>query len=314
MLALAPAAHAQQRQKVYRVGFLEAGAAAANQRFLDSFRNGLREFGYVTGKNLIIDVRWADGRTERFAPLLAELMALKPDVLVVASHVGALSAKGATKSIPIVFVGASDPVRHGLVASLARPGGNMTGLSRAVEDGTLGKAVQLLQEIVPAARRVAILWNPAARIDARRREVEAAARSLRIEPVSFEVRDRNEFGKVFSEMRRQHMEMLVVIGDPLTLVNRATVVKLAAENRIPAIYEFGEFARDGGLVAYAPNVVVMFHRAAGYVDKILMGANPGDLPIEQPTKFELVINQKAAKSLGLDIPQSLLLRADEVIH
>jgi putative ABC transport system substrate-binding protein len=214
----------------------------------------------------------------------------------------------------VVFVGASDPVGNGLAASLGRPGGNMTGLSRAVEDGTLGKAMQVLKEIVTGAERVAILWNPDARVNARHREAEAAARSLGMEPVSFGVRDRSGFGTAFFEMRRRHMDAMVVVGDPLTLVNRATIVKLAAESRIPAVYEFAEFARDGGLVAYAPSVVALFHRAAAYVDKIFNGASPGDLPIEQPTKFELVVNLKTAKALGLTIPQSLRLRADEVIQ
>lgn len=314
LLATVLLAHAQTDSRIRRIGFLEAGAASANQHFLDAFESGLRDLGYVRGRNIVIDVRWAEGRAERFPRLLAELIGLQPDVLVVASHVGALAAKSATNSIPVVFVGASDPVGTGLVASLARPGGNMTGLSRAVEDGTLGKAVQLLKDVVPAANRVAILWNPVARIEPRRREVDAAMRSLDMNPIYFEVYDRGGFDAAFADMRRQRVDALVVLGDPLTLVNRTTIVKLANESRIPAVYEFAEFARAGGLMAYAPSVIVLFRRAALHVDKILKVGKPGDLPVEQPTVYELVINLQAAKALGLAIPQALLRRADEVIQ
>ncbi len=304
----------QKGAAVPRVGFLEAGSASANQHFLDAFKAGLRELGYVPPRNIVIDVRWAAGQPDRFAPLLAELIGLRPDVLVVASHVGAIAAKAATTSIPVVFVGASDPVGSGLVESLARPGGNVTGFSRAVEDGTIGKAVQLLADVAPSAARVALLWNPSAAIERRRQEAIAAVRALGMTPVSFEIRDAKGLDRVFAEMSRQRVGALFTLVDPLTLVNRMTIVRLAATHRIPAVYEFGEFVRSGGLIAYAPSTVILFRLAASYVDKILGGASPAELPIQQPTVFELVVNLKAAKALGITIPQSLLVRADEVIE
>jgi putative ABC transport system substrate-binding protein len=309
-----PVLRAQQAAGIRRIAFLEAGSARANQPFLDAFEAGLRDFGYVPGRNVTIDARWADGRAERFPALLAELLARRPEVVVVASHAGALAARVATQTIPIVFVGASDPVGQGLVATLARPGGNITGLSRAVEDGTLGKAVQILMDFVPAATRIGLLWNPAAHVEARVREVDSAVRALGATPLPFEVAARDGFAEAFGQMRSRHVDALVVIGDPLTLSNRATIVRLAAASRVPAVYEFAEFARDGGLVAYAPSVVVMFRRAGTYVDRILRGAPASELPVEQPTVFELVINAKAANALGLRVPTALLLRADQVIR
>ena len=314
LLNATPAVRAQHAQPPYRIAFVEAGANSANRHFLDAFMLGLRELGYNSGKNVVVDVRWAQGQVEGFRSAFAELIPLRPEVIVVSSTLGAVEAKRATSSIPVVFVGVPDPIGSGLASSLARPGANLTGLARAAGDGLVGKTVQELTEIAPGVTRMAILWNPGAAIEERRAQVLAAARVFGITPLVVEVRDRDGIEAAFVEMRRQRADALFVITDPLTLQNRNEIVQLAGSNRIPAVYEFVEFVRAGGLVAYAPSVTEQFRRAAIYVDKILRGARPGELPIEQPTKFELVINQKAAKALGITIPQSMLMRADELIQ
>jgi putative ABC transport system substrate-binding protein len=314
LLIAARAGRTQQPQTIYRVGFVEAGAASANQHFMDAFMDGLRELGYVPGKNIVVDARWAEGQVEGFRRALAELIKTRPDVIVVSSTLGAVEAKRATTSIPVVFVGVPDPVGSGLANSLARPGGNLTGLARAAGDGLVGKTVQALTELDPAAKRMAILWNPDAAIEERRTQAIAAAGAFGITPVVIEVRDRNGIEAAFAAIRRERANALFVVTDPLTLQNRSEIVKLAAVNRIPAVYEFGEFVRAGGLVAYAPSITEQFRRSAIYVDKILHGVKPGELPIEQPTKFELVINLKTAKALGITVPKGMLLRADEVIQ
>jgi|KBSSwiStaDraftv2_1062776.scaffolds.fasta_scaffold95957_3 putative ABC transport system substrate-binding protein len=314
LLAASLAAGAQSAKKIYRIGFLEAGAAAVNLHFLQAFESGLREFGYVDGNNVVIDARWAEGQADRFPKLLAELVALKPEVIVVASTLGAVAAKKVVTSIPIVFVGVSDPLDMGLVASLARPGGNMTGISRVFGEGLIGKALQVLKDIVPDASRIAILWNASGEVEPRLKEAQAAVRMLGMTPLPIDVRGPSDFDAAFARMRKQRADAVMVVTDPLTLRHRETIVNLAAANRIPAVYEFAEFARAGGLVAYSASVPALFARAAMYVDKILKGTKPADLPVEQPTKFELVINLKTAKALNLAIPQPLLLRADEVIQ
>jgi putative ABC transport system substrate-binding protein len=314
LLAQPVVSRAQPATKVYRIGFLEAGAESVNRHFLEAFRSGLRELGYSEGGNVVIDARWAEGRAERFPELLGELLTLQPDVFVIASTLGAVAAKSAVASIPVVFVGVSDPLDMGLVKSLARPGGNMTGISRGFGEGLIGKALQLLKSIVPGASRIAILWNSAGEVAPRLKEAEAAVRTLHMTPLPIDLRAPFDFDEAFARIRRQRANAMMVVTDPLTLRHRETIVRLAAANRIPAVYEFAEFARAGGLISYAASVPPLFHRAATYVDKILKGAKPGDLAVEQPTKFELVINLKTAKALGITIPQSLLLRADEVIQ
>ena len=314
LLAAAIAVRAQAATRVYRIGFLEAGAASVNRHFLEAFQSGLREFGYVQGNNVVIDDRWAEGRAERFPELLGELVQLKPDMIVVASTLGAVAAKKVVTSIPVVFVGVADPLDMGLVVSLARPGGNMTGISRGFGEGLVGKGLQLLKNIVPEASRIAILWNAAGEIAPRLKEAQAAVRTLGMMPLPIDVRESSDFDGAFARMRKQNANAMMVLADPLTLRHRETIVNLAAANRIPAVYEFAEFARAGGLISYAASVPALFHRAASYVDKILKGAKPGDLSIEQPTKFELVINLKTARALGIAVPQSVLLRADEVIR
>jgi putative ABC transport system substrate-binding protein len=314
LLATSLGAEAQSTSKVYRIGFLEAGAASVNRHFLEAFEKGLREYGYVDGENVVIDARWAEGKAERFPELLAELVRLKPDVIVVASTLGAVAAKKSIASIPVVFVGVSGPLDKGLVASLARPGGNMTGISRVFGEGLLGKGLQLLKEMVPGASRIAILWNAAGEVEPRLVEAQAAVRTLGMTPLPIDVREPSGLADAFARMRQQKADAMMVVADPMTLRNRETIVKLAAANRMPAVYEFAEFARAGGLIAYSASAPANFQRAALYVDKILKGAKPADLSVEQPTKFDLVINLKTAKALGLTIPQSLLLRADEVIQ
>jgi putative tryptophan/tyrosine transport system substrate-binding protein len=304
----------QQTQPEYRIVVVEAGAASSNQHFIDAFMAGMRQEGYIPAKNIVVDVRWAEGQAEGFRRAFAEAIQLKPDVIVVASKLGAMEAKKAIASIPVVFIGVPDPVENGLVSSLARPGGNLTGLARIAGEGLFAKAIQQLLLIAHGITRIAILWNPGAANEGPRVQAVAAARANGLTPVVIELRDRDGIESAFTAMRNQHANALFVITDPLTLANRNEIVKLAASHRIPAVYEFGEFARAGGLVAYSSSVTEQFRRSAVYVDKILHGAKPGDLPIEQPTKFELVINVKAAKALGLIIPKDVLLRADEVIQ
>ena len=315
LLAAPLAAETQHAGTMPRLGFLEAGSRSVNQHFADAFRQGLRELGYTEGQNIRIEERWADGRPERFPGLVTDLLALKMDVIVAASNLAAMAAKKATTIVPIVFVGVTDPVGAGLVESLARPGGNLTGLSVAFEEGFAGKWVELLKDAVPRASRVAVLFDQASETRERSlRDMETAATALRVRLYEIGVREASEFDAAFATMARDGAGGLVVWTSPLTLRYRARIVQLAATRHLPAMYGFGEFARVGGLMAYGPSVREMFRRAAGYVEKILKGAKPGDLPVEQPTKFELVINLKTAKALGLTIPPSLLARADQVIE
>jgi len=310
----AGAGFAQAPRPPFRVGFLEAGASSTNRHFLDAFLKGMRELGYQPGKDLLVDEGWAEGQAERFPALLAELAQRRPDVIVVASTLGAMAAKANVKTIPVVFVGAADPLDAGLVASYAHPGGNFTGLSRVFGEGLLGKAVQILKGIVPRASRCAVLWNVVGAVEVRVREAQVALQALGMTALPVEVRDAAGFEAAFARLRAERADSLVVIADPLTLRHRQQVVDLAARERVPAVYEFAEFARAGGLVAYSASVPALFQRSAVYVDKILRGARPGDLPVEQPTQFELVINLKTARALGLTVPQSMLARADEVIE
>jgi len=314
-LVAAPlAAEAQPAGATSRIGFLEAGSRSVNQHFADAFREGLRELGYTEGQNVRIEERWADGRPERFPDLVTDLLKLRVDVIVAASNLGAMAAKKATTSVPIVFVGASDPVGAGLVESLARPGGNVTGLSLAFEEGFAGKWVELLKEAVPRASRVAVLSDQASLVRGSLRDMETAATALGVKLYEIGVQEASEFEGAFATMARDGAGGLIVWTSPLTLRYRAPIVQLAATRHLPAMYGFGEFARVGGLMAYGPSVREMFRRAAAYVGRILKGAKPADLPVEQPTTFELVINLKTAKALGLTIPPSLRARADQVIQ
>lgn len=309
------AAEAQQAGKVYRIGYLSAPTRASVEQGLQAFLRTLRELGWVEGQNLVIEYRWAEGKVERLPDLAAELVRLKVDVIVAPAGSAALAAKNATSSIPIVMIFPSDPVEMGLVASLRRPGGNITGTTFTQGPEIFGKQLQVLKETIPSASRVAILSNPAdSSFALQMREVEAAARALRIRVQHVEARGPEEFDSAFAAMARERADALLVNGTSTFLAHRATLAQLAVKARLPTMYSFRENVEAGGLMAYAVNMRDFVERAASYVDKILRGAKPADLPVEQPTRFALVINLKTAKALGLTIPQSVLARADEVIQ
>jgi putative ABC transport system substrate-binding protein len=275
----------------------------------------LRDLGWVEGQNLIIEYRWAEGKVERLPDLAADLVRRKVDVIVAPAGSSALAAKNATSSIPIVMIFPSNPVEMGLVASLSRPGGNITGTTFTSGPEIFGKQLQILKETIPRASRVAVLWNPAdPSFATQKSEVEGATRSLGIRLQIAEARGPEEFDSAFAAMARERAHALLVGGTSTFLVHRTRIAELAVKGRLPTMCNFREIVEAGGLMSYAVNMRDFVGRAAGYVDKILKGAKPADLPIEQPTKFELVINLKTAKALGLTIPQSVLGRADEVIQ
>ncbi len=316
LLAGPLAADAQQPAKVPRIGVLLLGTSPATvSPAIEAFRQGLRDLGYVEGQNITLELRWGEGKLERLPDLAAELVRLKMGVIVAASTPAALAAAGATTTIPIVFVLVADPVAAGLVASLARPGGNLTGPSWFGGLATVGKFLQLLTESVPKLSRVAVLSDPAYPLHATYvRGMEVAARALGVKLQILEVREPNELESAFAAMARDRAGGLVVLPTLLIAVHAKRIIDLAAKHRLPAIYPFSSNVEDGGLMSYGTSVLDQYRRAAIYVHKILKGAKPADLPVEQPTKFELVINLKTAKALGLTIPPSLLLQADEVIH
>jgi putative ABC transport system substrate-binding protein len=309
------AAEAQPAGKVPRIGVLMPDfPGPQSSRSIDAFRQGLRDLGYVEGQTITIESRWAEGRTERFSDLAVELVRLKPDVIVTSGAPAVLAAKQATSTIPIVMAQINDPVGLGLVGSLARPAGNITGLAN-VHSELAGKQLELLKEAEPKVSRLAVLWNPAnpgAELFLRHMRHASQAVGVTLQPV--EIRDPSEIETGFAVMIRQRANALLLPPDPLFLPHGKQIVDLAAKNRLAAMYGWSELAESGGLMAYGPSIPDMFRRAATYVEKILKGAKPGDLPIEQPTKFELVINLKTANALGITIPQSLLQRADEVIQ
>ena len=311
-LAAPLAARAQQVGKIYRIGILETIPASRNAANLDALRKGLRDLGYVEGRNLIIEYRSADGHAERFPDLASELVRLKVDLIVTRGTPAARAAKNATGTIPVVMATMGDP--HAIVASFAHPGGNITGVTTFSTELT-AKRIELLKELVPNLSRVALLHNmgnPAAPPEWE--ETKTAARSLGLQAELFDVRSQGDLGRAFELAVRQHVDALVIGADGLTQLHKQTIVDLVARNRLPATYPAREFVEAGGLIAYAVNYPDLYFRFASFVDKIFKGAKPGELPVEQPTKFELVINLKTAKALGLRIPQSLLLRADEVIQ
>ena len=275
----------------------------------------MKDLGWIEGQNIVIEWRFSGGRAELLPDLAAELVRLRVDLIVVPSSPTALAAKNATKTIPLVTVAVGDPVALGLVASLARPGGNITGLTNSVGPEIAGKQLELLKEVVPKVSRMAVLWNPNTRGNALAlRETEIAARALGLELQPLEARSLNDFDRAFAAMTAKRAGALLVLGDVMFSTHRNRLADLAAKNRLPAMSAARESVEAGWLMSYGPNTPELFRRAATYVDKILKGAKPGDLPIEQPTKFELVINPKTAKTLGLTIPPSLLQRADQVIE
>jgi putative ABC transport system substrate-binding protein len=316
VLAAPLAAGAQMgTAKVYRVGYLGSTAASANPRGLEAFRHQLHELGWLEGQNIVIEYRYADGRFERLPALAAELVGHKVDVMVAVPTPAAVAAKKATGTIPIVIVGVGDPVMLGLIASLARPGGNVTGLSLTPDLHTFGKGLELLREAVSQVRRVAVLANPDNQASALSiSNVRGAARSLGLHIQLVEVRVPDRLERAFVAMTKERADALLILADPVFFEHRAQLVDLAARNRLPTAYGLREHVEAGGLMSYGPSLSDLYRRAAIYVDKILRGAQPADLPVEQPTKFELVINLKTAKALGLTIPPSLLARADQVIE
>jgi len=315
LLASPLAAVAQPVGKVYRIAHLSGSGQVGSKPFIDAFRQGMRAAGYVEGKNFVLDERYAEGSVQRLPPLARELIESKPDVLLVSTTPGNLAAKAATSTIPIVMVLVADPVGAGIVTGLAKPGGNITGITNIVAE-LAGKRLEILKEMIPSASRVAVLINPDSQnAPLQMRSAEAAARSLGIElgPV-VAVRNANDLEAAFASAVRERSPAAIRMIDPLVFMLRKETAMLAAKYRLPVIYPSSEDAEAGGLVAYGTNVPEQYRHAATLVDKILRGAKPGDLPVEQPTKFDLVINLKAAKALGITIPQSLLVRADEVIQ
>jgi putative ABC transport system substrate-binding protein len=311
-LGLPLAVPAQQAGKIYRIGILEAIPAARNAANLDALRKGLRALGYVEGRNLVIEYRSADGRAERFPDLAAELVRLKVDLIVTRGTPAARAAKKATETIPTVMATMGDP--HAIVGSFARPGGNITGVTTFSTELT-AKRIELLKELVPNLSRVALLHNmgnPAAPPEWE--EKKTAARSLGLKAELLDVRSEGDLGRAFEWVVRQHVDALVIGADGLTQMYQQTIVDFVARNRLPSACPAREFVEAGGLIAYAVNYSDMYLRLASFIDKIFKGTKPGELPVEQPTKFELVINVKTAKALGLTIPQSLLLRANELIQ
>ena len=305
------AARAQQAGKVYRIGLFSAGGPIQSKKILV---NGLRELGWIEGKNILFEGRFAENRLERLPGLAAELVSLDVDVIVAIGTLAPLAAKRATTTIPIVMANAGDPLGSGLVASLARPGGNVTGMSLMAPD-LGGKRLELLREVLPSLSRVAVIWNAANPYSALVfEETQRAVKTLAIELQSLEVRSPDDFDGAFDSAMRQKVDALVIVEDPLTFDHLKRIAEFCADSRLPAVYGLRAFADVGGLMTYGASNADLFRRAVGYIDKILRGAKPSDLPVEQPTKFELVINLKTAKALGFDIPATVLARANEVIE
>jgi len=314
-LTIAPlVGEAQPATRVAQIGVLSSFSPAETAAWDQAFRQGLRDLGWVEGQNLKIEYRYARGRIDRLPDLAADLVRLKVDVMLTAVTPDALAAKNATRVIPIVMAAAGDVTVTGLVESLARPGGNITGLSQ-MNPELVGKRLELLKEIVPSLSRVAVLWNPEDKISALTwREIQFPARTLGIDLHSLEVRSPGDIGKAFEGALRVRAGALAIMPSPVFVTNLKRLADLAEKHRLPSIFHVPDFVTAGGLVTYGPNRPDLFRRAAAYVDKILKGAKPGDLPIEQPNTFELWLNLKTAKALGLTIPPSVLVRADHVIE
>jgi putative ABC transport system substrate-binding protein len=311
LLLTAPFAQAQQPARIPRIGILNPTSSSFFLPRVEAFRQRLRELGYVEGKNILIEYRYAEGKFERLTDLAAELVQLKVDVIVTAGP-GVLAAKKASTTIPIVFGAASDPVGAGIVSSLARPGGNITGLSNIAQD-LAGKRLELLKEAFPKVARVASLRQSVRGGNPYLTEMEAAAKALGVKLLPLPVRSLDDFEGAFARAKREGAQALITNSGPLINTQQRQVLDFAAKNRLPAMYHSPEFVEAGGLMSYAPNYADLFRRAADFVDKILKGARPADLPVEQPTKFEFLVNLKTAKQIGLTIPQNALARADNVI-
>jgi putative ABC transport system substrate-binding protein len=314
LLAAPLAAGAQQKGEPYRIGFLGNSTAALEANLVGPFREGLRDLGYVEGRNVLIEYRWAEGKYERFPALIGELMALKVDVIVTAGTPATLAVKKATKSVPLVMVAVGDPVGTGILPSLNQPGGNITGLT-SISPELDGKRLELLREVVPNISHIAVLWNAASPLQViAEKQTQAAAQVLRMKVLSLGVRSKEEIEDAFARTVRERPGALLVLADRLFLQHRARIMDFAAQQHLPGVHAYRELVEAGGLMSFGPSYADMHRRAAYFVDRILKGAKPADLPVERPATFELVINLKAAKALGLTIPQSVLLRATEVIR
>jgi ABC-type uncharacterized transport system substrate-binding protein len=310
---VSPAVEAQQDARVYRIGFLSNGSPTSSKPFLDAFREGLRERGWIERQNFSIDYRWADGRLDQLPVLASDLLKAPLDVIVVAGGPGVRAAQQANRSVPIVAAIMGDPVAAGFAASLARPGGSITGT--AVQFGDLAtKQLQILKEVAPKAARVAILTDRATINAVILDALEPAGRTLGLKGRVFEIRDARDIEASFRTAKAEQMEAMYVSPSPTFSRQRVRLAELAIKYRLPAIYEDKQYVEEGGLMSYGPRFTDLHYRAATYVDRILKGARPGDLPIEQPTKFELAINLKSARAIGLAIPPSVLGRADQVIE
>jgi putative ABC transport system substrate-binding protein len=307
-------ARAQQTPRIPRVGYIFSFIQSEGQHLWEACRQGLRELGYVEDRNIVLDPRWADGRHERLPDLAADLVRLKVDVIVAAATPASRAAKAATSTIPIVIVAVGDPVRAGLVASLARPSGNVTGLSLLTPELS-GKRMELLTDILPKVSSVCVMLNPDNPVSAIFwEETQLAARTLRIDLRRLEARRPEDIERVFEAADKDAADAVIVFDDPSLWSYRAGIVAAAAARRIPVMYGYRDFVAEGGLISYGPDRPDQYRRTAAYVDKILKGAKPSELPVEQPTKFELVINLKTAQALGLTVPPTLIARADEVIE
>lgn len=308
------AAQAQQTGTVYRIGFLGNSTAALEANLVAPFREGLRDLGYVEGRNVLIEYRWAEGKYDRFPALIGELLALKVTVIVTAGTPATLAVKKATTSVPLVMTAVGDPVGTGIVPSLSHPGGNITGLT-AISTEVDAKRLELLREVVPGASYIALLWNAASPLQVlAEKQVQAAAQVLRMRVLSLGVKTEEEIKSALAVMARERPDALLVLADRLLLHHRALIMDFATRHRLPGVHAYRELVEAGGLMSYGPSYADMHRRAAYFVDRILKGAKAGDLPVERPAKFDLVINMKAAKALGLTIPQSVLLRATDVIQ
>jgi putative ABC transport system substrate-binding protein len=312
-LAVAVVAEAQQPKKVPRIGILHGASASSVAARTEVFREGLRELGYVEGKNIVIEWRYAEGKADRLPGLAAELVGLKVDIIVTTGPIVTRAAKEATSTIPIVMALDNDPVGNGFVASLARPGGNITGLSSISVD-TSGKQLELLKETVPKLSRVAVFGTSTNPGNAQAlKEIELAAGGFKLRLQYLDVLDPKDIETAFQTAAKERANVVLVLGSPVNFNNRTQIAELAVKSRLPVIHSNTEYVDAGGLMTYGPNYPDLYRRAATYVDKILKGAKPGDIPVEQPTKFEFVINLKAAKLIGLTIPPNVLARADRVI-
>ena len=301
----------EQTTQVFHIGFLRPDAP---DFLLDAFREGLRDLGYIEGKSMVIVQRWASGHYDELPALADELVRMNVDIIVTSATPGVMAAKRATNTIPIVSAGSSDPVASGIVTSLAHPGGNITGLTLMIDELAI-KRLEILKETVPRISRVAVLWSTSNPVYARMIEkIKAAAPLIKLQLEVVMVASPEQLDQALAEVKKSHADAMFVFEDPVFRSNSARIVEFAAKNHLPTVYGGSEFVHGGGLMAYGPSLADMFRRAAGYVDRILKGAKPGDLPIEQPTKFELVINLKTAKALGIMIPEAILLQADEVIR